>query len=239
MLTNEMKYKCFIVDDNLADRLTTVSFVRKYSFLEIEAVLDGAEAAIETAKKISPDVIFLDIDMPNISGLDLRSQLDKVPACIFITAYPDYALPAIEVNALDFLIKPLHAERFEVAMTRLKYYLDIHRKAELFDHSSDEQGFFIKDGHSRIRIQLQDIIYLEALRDYTGIITKDKKYCVLTSLGKILEEKFFADFVRIHRSYAVLPKGIQKINSNDIVANGITLPVGRSYKESLHKLLNL
>jgi two-component system LytT family response regulator len=191
MMIGEMEYKCFIVDDNLTDRLATVSFARKYSFLKIDGVFDGANPAIQAAEKSLPDVVFLDIDMPNISGLDLRAQLEKVNACIFITAYPDYALPAIDVNALDFLVKPLSAERFDLSMTRLKYYLDIHHKAELFDHSSEGDSLFIKDGHSKIKINLSDVIYLEALKDYTGIITKEKKYCVLTSLGNILEEKFF------------------------------------------------
>jgi len=238
MMTGEMEYKCFIVDDNLMDRLTTVSFVRQYSFLKIEGVFDGARPTIEAAEKSFPDVVFLDIDMPGISGLDLRVHLEKVKACIFITAYPDYALPAIDVNGLDFLVKPLNAERFESSMTRLKYYLDIHHKAELFDHSSEGDSLFIKDGHSRIKIQLPDIIYLEALKDYTGIITKEKKYCVLTSLGNILEEKFFRHFIRIHRSYAVSKQMIQKINSKEIIVQGRVLPVGRSYKESLDKLLN-
>lgn len=238
MLSGEMEYKCFIVDDNLTDRLTTVSFVRKYSFLKIEGVFDGARPTIEAATKSFPDVVFLDIDMPEINGLDLRVHLEKVKACIFITAYPDYALPAIEVSALDFLIKPINAERFETSMTRLKYYLDIQHKAELFDHTSEADSLFIKDGHSRIKIQFSDIIYLEALKDYTGIITKEKKYCVLTSLGNILEEKFFRNFIRIHRSYAVPRQMIQKINSNEIIVHGMALPIGRSYKESLTKLLN-
>jgi len=238
MLTDEIEYKCFIVDDNLADRLATVSFARKYSFLKIEGVFDGASAAIDAAKKSFPDVIFLDIDMADINGLDLRVQLEKVTACIFITAYPDYALPAIDVNALDFLVKPLNAERFDLSMTRLKYFLDIQHKAELFDHSSEGDSLFIKDGHTKIKIQLSEIIYLEALKDYTGIITKEKKYCVLTSLGNIIEEKFFRDFIRIHRSYAVPKQMIEKINSKEIIVNGGALPVGRSYKKSLDKLFN-
>jgi len=238
MLFGEMEYKCFIVDDNLTDRLTTVSFIREYSFLKIEGIFDGATTAIEAAEKSIPDVVFLDIDMPDINGLALRVHLDKVKVCIFITAYPDYALPAIELNALDFLIKPLNAERFETSMMRLKYYLDIQHKAELFDHSSAGDSLFIKDGHSKIKLQLADIMYLEALKDYTGIITKDKKYCILTSLGKLLEEKFFRHFIRIHRSYAVPMHKIQEMTSNEIIIQEKTLPVGRSYKDALKKLLN-
>jgi DNA-binding LytR/AlgR family response regulator len=235
--TGELVYKCFVVDDNLTDRLMTVSFVRKYPFLIIDGVFESAYKALEAAAVSMPDVLFLDIDMPGINGLDLRTRLEKVTACIFITAYTDYALPAIEVNALDFLVKPVTADRFDAAMHRLRYYLDIHHKSELFDHSFRDDSFFIKDGYNNIKIQSSDIIYLEALKDYTAIITREKKYCVLTLLGRLLEEPFFRHFIRIHRSYAVPEHNIQKFNSREVVVEGKILPVGRSYKESLEKLL--
>src|ERR1700730_2778666 len=128
MKAGKNEYKCLIVDDNRIDRLTTVSFVRKYSFIKIAGIFDAADEAMEAAEKSLPDILFLDIDMPEFSGLDLRTRLEKVPACIFITAYPEYAVQSFEVNALDFLIKPLKADRFDVSMTRLQYFLDIHYK---------------------------------------------------------------------------------------------------------------
>src|ERR1017187_8272556 len=126
MKTGRNEYRCFVVDDNQIDRLTTASFVRKYSFLKVAGLFDNAEEALEAAEKNLPDVLFLDIDMPDISGLDLRFQLGKVPACIFVTAYPEYAVQGFDANALDFLVKPIDDERFSVSMERLQYYLDIH-----------------------------------------------------------------------------------------------------------------
>jgi DNA-binding LytR/AlgR family response regulator len=237
MTPGKNEYKCFIADDNLIDRLTTVSFVRKYPFLKIAGLFESAELALEAAEKVLPQALFLDIDMPGINGLDLRVHLGKVPACIFITAYPEYAVQSFEVNALDFLTKPIKPERFDIAMNRLHYFLDIHYKAEFLDHSLNEESLFIKDGHEHVRIQFYDIIYLEALKDYTGIFTRERKYCVLTPLGTLLKEKAFQSFIRIHRSYAVQKHFISKITSKAVMVNKTLLPIGRSYKEVVDTLL--
>jgi DNA-binding LytR/AlgR family response regulator len=175
--------------------------------------------------------------MPGISGLDIRKQLLHGPACIFITSYPEYALESFEAAALDFLIKPLKSDRFAKAMDRLQRFLEIQHKAALLDHTLGEDTLFIKDGHDHIKLQLHEIIYLEALKDYTGIITRQAKYCVLTPLGNLLKEKTFQTFIRIHRSYAVQKHFISKITPKEILVNDTSLPIGRSYKDAVDKLL--
>lgn len=229
-------FNCLIVDDDDVDRLTTVSFVRKYPFLKITGLYTAAEDALEFALKNPPDVLFLDIDMPGISGLEMREALLHGPACIFITAYPDYAVESFEKDALDFLVKPLTGDRWDMAMGRLQNYLTIRQKAELFDHSLGGDSLFIKDGHEQIKINLHEIVYLEALKDYTGIITGKKKYCVLSPLGNLLKDKAFSTFIRIHRSYAVQKHFIDKITAQQVFVNKFTLPVGRSYKDLLDEL---
>ena len=232
----QTSFSCIIVDDNEIARLNAVSFISKYSFLKIDGVFDTAEAALKAAKINSPDILFLDIDMPGLSGLELREKLLHIPACIFITSYPDYAIEAFEKDALDFLVKPLKAERFAKAMERLKEYLTIRNKAMQLDNSLETDTLFIKDGYDKIKIQLQDVIYLEALKDYTSIVTVNKKHCVLSLLGNILKEKPFESFIRIHRSYAVQKKYITKITASEVVVNNISLPLGRSYKDVLTDL---
>ena len=231
------KYTCIVVDDNELDRLTVVSYARRVPFLHIAGVFGSSTEALQFTQSALPDVLFLDIDMPGINGLDMRKQLDQVPACIFITSYPEYALESFEAAALDFLVKPLKGERFEKAMERLKDYLEIRHKAELLDYTLGEDTLFIKDGHNHIKLQLHDIIYLEALKDYTGIVTPLKKYCVLTPLGNLLKEKSFQSFIRIHRSYAVQKHFIHKITPKEVMVNNLPLPIGRTYKEALDKLL--
>ena len=175
----------------------------------------------------------LDIDMPGMSGLELRQQLIDIPACIFVTSYPDYAVESFGLSALDFLVKPLKADRFELTMRRLQDYLLIRQKAELLDFTLGSDSLFIKDGHDHIKIQLHEVLYLEALKDYTSIVTAKKKYCVLSSLGNLLKEKSFQAFVRIHRSYAVQKHFIKKITAKEVMVYDILLPIGRSYKESV------
>jgi two-component system LytT family response regulator len=229
-------FSCIIVDDNEIARLSAVSFINKYPFLKIAAVVESAEAALVVAQNNPPDVLLLDIDMPGMSGLELREKLLHIPACIFITSYPDYAIEGFEKDALDFLVKPLNADRFAKAMERLKEYLTIRNKAMQLDCFFETDTLFIKDGYNKIKIQLQEVIFLEALKDYTGIVTANKKYCVLSLLGNILKEKSFESFIRIHRSYAVQKKYITKITASEVVVNNISLPLGRSYKDALTDL---
>ena len=171
-------YNCIIVDDNELDRLTLVSYVRRYPIIQIAGVFESAaQALVYTQKNELPDVLFLDIDMPGMNGLELRKQLGQIPACIFVTSHPEFALEGFETAALDYIVKPLKGDRFAKAMERLDRFLEIHHKAELLDYTLGENTLFIKDGHHHIKLQLHEIIYLEALKDYTGIITPKKILC--------------------------------------------------------------
>jgi len=206
--------------------------------VRIAGVFESAAKALAFIQKNeSPDVLFLDIDMPGMSGLDLRKELEQIPACIFVTSHPEFALEGFEIAALDYIVKPLKADRFAKAMGRLEQFLEIHYKAELLDYTLGEDTLFIKDGHNHIKLQLFEIIYLEALKDYTGIVTRKKKYCVLTPLGNLLKEKAFQTFIRIHRSYAIQKHFIKEISAKEIMINEMLLPIGRSYKEAVERLL--
>jgi DNA-binding LytR/AlgR family response regulator len=231
------QYECIIVDDDEIDRLTTVSYVKKLVDIHITGIYASAEEALAALNGAVPDIAFLDIDMPGISGLQLRKQLDKIPACIFITAYPDYAVESFELAALDFIVKPLKADRFAKTAERITSYLQLTHKAHLLESTLGADTIFIKDGHEQVKIPLHEVVYLEALKDYTGIITTQKKYCVLTALGNLLKEKAFQQFVRIHRSYAVQKHYITKVTAQEVYVNNISLPVGRTYKEALQQII--
>lgn len=228
--------KCMVVDDDEIDRLTTVSFLKDYPFITIQGIFESPLQALTAAQMQPPDVLFLDIDMPSMSGLELRKQLLHIPACIFITSYPDYALEGFEMAALDFLVKPFSADRFAKMMERLQQHATIRQKAALLEHTLGADTIFIKDGTEQIKLQLHDIIYLEALKDYTGIVTKQKKYAVLSPLGTLIKEKAFSSFIRIHRSYAIQKHFIQKISAAEVQVNNTVLPVGRSFKDALKSI---
>lgn len=227
---------CIIVDDNEVDRLATLSLVRKYSFLKTEGVYGSAESALAAMSTVQPEVIFLDIDMPGLSGLELREKLMEIPACIFVTAYPDYAVESFEKDALDFLVKPVKLDRFEKAMVRLENYLVLRNKASLFDGSQAGDAIFIKQGHERIKIHIHEVLYLEGLKDYTRIVTSSRKYCLFSSLGNLLKEQPFQNFLRIHRSYAVQKQHIIKVKPSSVMINTFEVPIGRTYKHVISDL---
>ncbi len=236
-MTDSRTYQTFIIDDNEIDRLSTTAYARRYPFLEIAGIYASADEAKAHIESIRPEVLLLDIDMPGTNGLEFRRSLGEAQACIFITSYPDYAVESFELAALDFLVKPLDNLRFQRAMVRLKDYLELREKAELFECSLGGSTIFIKEGHEQVKVQLHEILYLEALKDYTRIVTPGRKYHVLSVLGKLLQEAAFRTFIRIHRSYAVQRHFIDKITTQEVWLKDITLPVGRSYRSSLEGLI--
>lgn len=224
---------CILVDDDKVDMLTTTAFLEPYPIIEIVGSFNNPELALKAASEHPPDALFMDIDMPGLSGLQLRKQLMQIPACIFITSFPDYALESFELDTLDFLVKPFSHDRFAAAVNRLVEFMTIRRKAEMLSHTLGADTVFIKDGTTQVKLQLHEMIYLEALNNYTRIVTATRKYTVLSTLNNLIQEEAFKGFVRIHRSYAVQKHFIEKIGSNEVVLGDISLPVGRSYKNSL------
>lgn len=229
------KYNCIIVDDDEIDRLTVLSFAKKFPILNILGVFESAEDSLPVIEKEKIDILFLDIDMPGLSGIEFRKKALEIPVCIFITAHPEHAVESFQIETLDFIVKPLKLDRFSQTMSRIEEFMEIKLKAMLFEASIGGDTIYIKEGHEQTKVKLHEILYLEALKDYTLVITDKKRHCVLSSIGNLLKEDHFQSFIRIHRSYAVQKQFIQKINSNEILLhNNITIPVGRSYKDNLN-----
>ena len=231
-------FNCIIIDDDEIDRLTVVSFAKKFPVLNILGVFDNAEAAIPVLTKEKIDVLFLDIDMPALSGIEFRKMAAHVPICIFITAHPEHAAESFELDTLDFIVKPLKLDRFAQTVGRIEHYMELRLKAQLFESSIGGDTIYIKEGHEQTKVKLHDILYLEALKDYTLVVTPQKRHCVLSSIGNLLKEDHFQSFIRTHRSFAVQRQFIQKISPNEIVLNsGALIPIGRSYKDNLNAVL--
>ena len=233
----DQQYTAIIADDHPVDRLAVVHAVRSYPFIRIGGIYSSSLEALQDAAAVQPDIAFLDIDMPGLDGFELRKKLEQLKACIFITSYPEYALESFDLAAFDFIVKPVGRQRFEQSMNRLQQYLEIIEKAAMFDHSMGGDAVFIKEGYSQVKLDLRDIIYLEALKDYTSIVTRQKKYCIHASLGNLLKEASFRSFIRIHRSYAVQKNYVEKIHAQELLAGNTVLPVGRMYKDALSGLL--
>lgn len=233
-----IQFNCVIVDDDEIDRLTVVSYAKRFPDLNILGTFESAQDALCLIEKEKVDILFLDIDMPGLSGLDFRKKSLKVPVCIFITAHPEHAVESFELETLDFIVKPIKFDRFSQTMSRIAEFMEIKLKAQLFESSIGGDTIYIKEGYEQTKVKLHDILYLEALKDYTLIITNQKRHCVLASIGTLLKESHFQSFIRIHRSFAVQKQFIKKINAQEIqLNNNVLIPIGRSYKENLNILL--
>lgn len=229
------QYNCIIIDDDEIDRLTVLSFAKKFPSLNILGICELAEDAIPIIEKEKIDILFLDIDMPRLNGIDFRKKTQEIPVCIFITAHSEHAVESFQIETLDFIIKPLKLDRFTQTIKRIEEFMEIKLKASLFEASIGGDTIYIKEGHEQTKIKLHEILYLEALKDYTLIITDKKRHCVLSSIGNLLKENHFQSFIRIHRSFAVQKQYIEKKQVNDVLLNnGVCIPIGRSYKDNLN-----
>ena len=182
------KYSCIIVDDDEIDRLTVVSYAKKFPVLDILGVFESAEEAVPFLEKQKVDILFLDIDMPGLNGIEFRKQALDIPVCIFITAHPEHAVESFQIETLDFIVKPLKLERFTQTINRIEEFMEIKLKASLFEASIGGDTIYIKEGHEQTKVKLHEILYLEALKDYTLVITDKKRHCVLSSIGNLLKE---------------------------------------------------
>lgn len=232
------QYRCIIIDDDDIDRLSVVMFAKRFPILDIAGVFRSAEEALPTLTKQPVDILFLDINMPGINGLEFRKKMSQVPVCIFISSHTDLAFETFALDTLDFIAKPVTLEKFTKTLGRIEEYLDIRHKAALFESTLGGDTISIKEGYEKTKIKLHNILYLEALKDYTKIVTAEKKHCVLASLGVLLKMPEFSSFLRIHRSYAVQKLFVEKVISNEIILkNKTVLPIGRSFKDEVKTLL--
>jgi DNA-binding LytR/AlgR family response regulator len=217
------------------DRLVVVSYAKRFLNLNIVGVFDSAEKALLFLENKTVTIAFLDIEMSGVSGLELRKKVLEIPVCIFISSHSESAAETFELQTLDFIVKPFKFPRFEQTIKRIEEYMEIRLKASLFESSIGGDVVYVKTGHNQIKIKMHEILYLEALKNYTILVTEGKRHCVLSNLGEILQEEKFQSFIRIHRSFAVQKQFIQKIGSQEIeLKNNVFIPVGRSFKDNLN-----
>lgn len=230
----ERQLKFVIIDDDEIDRAVVETEAAKFSFLEKIASCSHPVEAIEIISKFKPDIIFLDIEMPELSGVELiRKKITDTSLPVFITSHPEFALESYELDAFDYLLKPVSSERFATCALRLRDFYQMRMKSFAFDNEQETNFIIVKQGYDKYKIPIQDIIYLEAMRDYTRIVTIAKQYLVLTTLNAIIEKLPTDIFVRIHRSYVVNRNKVDSIQKNKIAIQSYTLPIGKLYKSAL------
>ena len=229
--------KCIIVEDNPHDLDLLKYYVQKEHFLEFTHSFANAVEAIAYINKFHPPLIFLDIDMPVVKGIDLYKSLAYKPVCIFVSSYSEFAIESYEIQAFDFILKPVTADRFNDCIRRLGEYEELKKRADLYNTQFQLQNILVKEGTATYKIHLNDIVYIEALNDYSKVVTKTKKYITLSKLKHFLEKLPGEDFIRIHRSYAVSKSAVEKISGNEMIIGGQKLPIGKTYRLQLKTAL--
>ncbi|MCP4459778.1 MAG: response regulator transcription factor [Cytophagales bacterium] len=234
-----MAIKCMIIDDEPLAIEVLESYVSRLDELQLVATSTNAIKAFELLKKQSVDLLFLDIQMPKLNGIEFLKVLDPAPKVIFTTAYREYALESYDLNVLDYLLKPISFERFLKAINKMpnsELALDISEQP----HEVDEEPYiFMKADRKMVKVILKDICYIESLKDYIRIKTENEKDVVSLQKMSYMEEKLPHDlFLRIHRSYIVPIKKIDAFSSQGVQINGQEIPIGRNYKTEVMKILN-
>lgn len=233
-----MRIRCIIVDDEPLAIEVIESYINRLENIEIVAKCSNALKAFEILKKEPVDLIFLDIQMPKLTGLDFIKTLQNPPKVIITTAYRDYALEGYELNVVDYLLKPISFERFLKAVSRV-YHTEMPQEAtEISDIESEEAYIYLKADKKMVKVQLRDILYIESLKDYVRVKTSDKEVITHQKIS-YLEEKLPEEcFLRIHRSFIVALKKIETYSATSIEVPGKELPIGRLYKDQVLEVLN-
>lgn len=227
------KINCLIVEDEPLARNLLTEYVKKVPYLNLVNACPNAMAAVEIMREHDIDLLFLDIQMPEITGTSLYKILPKKPLVIFTTAYSEYAIEGFELDAVDYLLKPIPFERFLKAVEKAGARLMMRSDVTVVTPPADIQNpyVFVKDGNKLVRIFLDDILYIEGLKDYVTIHTRQQKITTLQRM-KNLEEQLPSDrFIRIHNSYIVNVQAIDAVHKNDVQIGQVTLPVSDSYRK--------
>ncbi len=205
----------------------------KIPFIDLKANFTNAFEAIDFLRKEKIDLLFLDIKMPDISGIDFLKSISNPPMVIFTTAYSEHAVQSFELDAIDYLLKPFSLSRFLKACNKAQEQYQFKNKKSVTTSS-----VFIKSGYEQLRVELDDILYAESNGNYIDFVLKDKKITSRLTMNEAEALLPVSLFVRIHRSYIVAKKHITKIEKNIIWINKAALPVGANHIDSILKIVS-
>ena len=227
-----MILNCIIIDDEPLARKGLKEYITDAGFLNLMGEFDNPLKATDIISRGDVQLLFLDIQMPKITGLEFFKTLANAPPVIFTTAYPQYALEGFEVKALDYLVKPVSFDRFLKAALKAKEYYEVREK-NVAETADDSAYFFIKADNKLVKIVFDDVLFVEALQNYVTIHTKDRKYITYLTFRSV-ENYLPADkFIRVHKSYIVAAAKIESIEGNDIRIAQHHVPISRSLKDEV------
>jgi len=235
MNKTQISVKCIIVDDEPLALETLESYISDFPGLQLVAKCRDAFEAINVLKNEKIELIFLDINMPKLSGISLIKSLENPPLVIFTTAYPQYAVEGFDLDATDYLLKPFSFERFVKAVNKA-----IERLNQTSDNQKPETDYLLIKSDKRIfKVNLNEIKYLQSYGDYLKVVTIHKSIVSHQTLKKIVEMLPASEFIQIHKSYIVSLKHISFIEGNQVKVGDEFLPIGNTFKEKLLERLNV
>lgn len=233
--------RCLIIDDEPLALELLEDFVSKVTFLELVSSCSNGIEAISIVKTNKIDLIFTDIEMPDFSGIEFVKSLDEKPLFIFTTAYSHYAVEGFNLNAVDYLVKPIPFHRFLTAVNRAHEIFLLKKEDSKLAVQTTSQVesvnfVFVKSEYDNIKINFDDIKYIEGLKDYIKIFSTSHKPILTLSSFKKIEDKLPSNlFIRVHRSYIVSLKHIHSVQRNRILVDQIRIPIGLNYKDEFIK----
>src|SRR5690349_10244863 len=230
--------KCIIVDDEPLAIEIMESYVSKIDQLEISGTFRNAVTAFTFVQQNPVDLIFLDIQMPKLSGIDFLKTLKNPPKVIFTTAYRDYALEGFELEIVDYLLKPIPFDRFLKAVSRViqQPVQAVTKNAAVSE--STEQPLFFKVDKKMVKVKMSDILYIESIKDYVKVKTHDKEIITQQKIGYLEESLPKHIFLRTHRSFIAAINKIESYSASEIEIGKIQLPIGRNYKNEVLRVLS-
>lgn len=232
-----VKYNCIIIEDEPLGAEILESYVQQIPFLNLVQTFSDAISALSILQKEKIELLFLDIHLPKIKGLDFLKTLEHPPKVIITTAYHEYALQGYEHNCIDYLLKPIEFGRFLTAVNKLKQLKDF--KVNLPDGETEKPFLFLNINKKKTKILLEDILFIEGQKQYIKVVTLTQSLITKLSIHQMQEMLPSADFLRVHRSFIVSKNKIDAYMSSYLELKKHSIPIGRSYKELVHEQLRL
>ena len=225
------KYNCLIVEDEPLAAEVLEDYIKQVPFLVLKGICPDAIFAMDALQKEKIDLIFLDIHLPKLRGLDFIQVLKHPPAIIITSAYREYALEGYELNVLDYLLKPINFNRFLMAVNKLKVQPPAISIINSATTPVERAHIFVNVNKKKVKVYLDEILYVESRKEYINIVTTSKSLLTKFQLGEIEEHLARNNFLRVHRSFIVAKEKIDAFTAIDIEIAGQQIPIGRSYKE--------
>ena len=235
MKSKSMKIKTIIVEDEPLAREGLKSYIREIDFLDLVGTCENALEANSILSLESPDLMFLDIQMPKITGLDFLKSLKKPPLVIFTTAYPNYALQGFELDVIDYLVKPYPFDRFLKAVNKAREMFQLKNQKPFEENNKDY--IFLKVDNILKRINFEDILYIEGMENYIAVHTYEGRYITLMTMKSFEESLPSQDFLRVHKTYIISKSKVKGIVGNEIDMGVKKIPFSRSRRNEIIEAL--